>query len=125
MRTMQARIANAQSLAATVNGPAQHIEHMVGYSITAAVTGTAGSAVGTLKIQASNDAFDDNVGAGTYEKSTATWVDIPGSSQAVSDDGTFIWNVDAAFYGACRVVYTRTSGTGTMEVYFTAKGPQS
>lgn len=109
--------------AATTNGAAFGLDHMEGYSVTVAATETVASLVGTLKLQASNNAFADNVN--NNEASDAVWVDIPGSSQSVSGTGNFMWNVESAYYRAFRVVWTRTSGTGTFDIQIYAKGAQA
>ncbi len=108
--------------AGTVTGTAFGLDHMIYYSLTAVSTGTA---VGTIKLQASNDAFTDNVN--NNEKTTATWVDITSSTQAVAGTGTkLLWTTgDAAGYRAVRAVYTTTSGTGNVVLYWHAKGGQS
>lgn len=109
--------------AATTNGAAFGIDHMVGYSITAAVVETVATLAGTLKIQASNNAFADNVN--NNEAADAVWVDVSGSSQNVSGSGNFLWNVADAEYRAFRLVWTKTTGTGTFDIQIVAKGPQS
>lgn len=111
------------SMNATFNGDAVHLEHMEGYSVVASWTETAATLAGTLKLQASNNAFADNVN--NNENASASWADIAGSSVAVSGAGSFAWNVSAAYYKSFRVVWTRTSGQGVYTAYVAAKGPQS
>lgn len=122
MRTAD-RIESSLSLNATFNGAAFGLDHLEGYSITARAIETSASLVGTLKLQASNNAFEDNVNL--TEDANAVWVDIPGSTQNVSGTGNFLWNTSEAYYRAVRVVWTRTSGQGTANVWIHAKGPQS
>lgn len=76
---------------------------------------------GTLKLQASNDAFLQD-GWNNEENTSATWIDITGSSVAVSGTGSQIWNVSDVYYSAARVVWTRTVGIGTYTAHITAKG---
>lgn len=76
---------------------------------------------GTLKLQASNNAFLDNTNNG--EDPAAVWVDIPGSSVTVAAAGTQIWNVSDVYYKSVRQVYTSTSGNGVYTSYVYAKGP--
>ena len=97
-------------LAATANGAALHLTTMQGYSISAVWT-DAGSLGGSFKLQGSNNAFTDNVN--NNENSSATWVDVVGSSVAVSGASSQLWNVSDVYYGAARVVWTRTGGSGT------------
>lgn len=113
----------AVSMNASFNGAAVHLEHMEGYSVVASWTETSATLAGTLKLQASNNAFADNVN--NDEDPAAVWADIPGSPVSVSGSGSFAWNVAAAYYKAFRYVWTRTSGQGTITAYITAKGPQS
>lgn len=90
-----------------------------GYSISLSWTGTAPT--GDFKLQASNDAFRGE--SADLENSGATWIDITGSTQAAGGAaGTHVWNVSDAYYQAVRVVYDRTSGTGSCSVDFFGKG---
>ncbi len=76
---------------------------------------------GTIKLQASNNCFKDNVNSEL--RSDAIWVDIPNCS--VSLDGgndSVFWNVADAHYEAVRIVWTRTAGNGEMSTYIIAKG---
>lgn len=69
-----------------------------------------GSPDGELKLQAANNI------------ASPTWIDIPDSPFVVSGAGTFMWNLEGSSYSALRVVYTYASGSGTLEVFATAKG---
>lgn len=113
---------DSELMATSFNGDAYHVEFLEGYSICAKWTETSVTLAGTLKLQASNNAFADNVN--NNENSNATWVDITGSSVAVSGSGSQFWNVSDVFYKAFRVVWTRTSGEGTFEAFIHAKGVQ-
>lgn len=108
------------SLDATFNGAAYHMEHLEGFSICAVWLESSATLAGTLKLQASNNGFTDNVN--NNENPNATWVDITGSSIAVSGAGSQFWNVSDVFYKAFRIVWTRTSGQGTYQAFITAKG---
>lgn len=77
---------------------------------------------GTLKLQASNDAFTGNTG--NEENASATWVDISGSSVAVTAAGTQLWNVSDCYYNAARYVWTSTGGDGDITFHIYAKGIQ-
>lgn len=115
------RIDSDKSFAATFNGDPVKLESIEGYSICAAWSG----GVGTFKLQASNNAEIDNVGNLTVAQMAdpnAVWVDITGSSVAVSGAGTQFWNVADVYYKWVRVVYTRSSGTGTLLMYLNYKG---
>lgn len=67
----------------------------------------SGSPVGTFKLQSSADVTE-------VESELVNWDDIPDSSQAISAAGTHTWNINAR-YKWIRVVYTRSSGTGSCD----------
>jgi hypothetical protein len=115
------RRSDSLSLGATFNGAAMGIEFVNGYSICASWTDGGGLA-GTLKLQASNNPFTDNVNM--TPAADAVWVDVTGSSIAVSGAGSQFWNVADANYSAYRIVWTRTAGSGTLTAYHLIKGPQ-
>ena len=106
------------SMGASFDGAAMGIEFVNGYSICTSWDG----GVGTLKVQACNNPFTDNVNM--TPDPDAIWVDIPGSSVAVSGAGTQFFNVADANYSAYRLVWTRSSGSGTIEVKHLIKGVQ-
>ena len=109
------------SLGASFNGDAMGIEFVNGYSICASWTDT-GSLEGTLKLQACNNPFTDNVNM--TPDPAAVWVDIVGSSVAVTEAGSQFYNVADANYSAYRVVWTRSAGDGIMTIYHLIKGYQ-
>lgn len=109
------------SMNATFNGDAMGIQFVNGFSICASWSGT--DLDGTIKLQASNNPFTDNVNM-TINPS-AVWVDITGSSVVVSaDTGSQFYNVADANYWAYRIVWTRTDGTGTLVAHHLIKGIQ-
>lgn len=108
------------SLNASFNDTPYNIEYLDGYSICAVVTSTAGPITGTLKLQASNNAFLNNTDNNVNP--AAVWVDIPASSMSISGTSNFFWNVSSAFYEAFRISWTNASGTGTMAYYLLCKG---
>lgn len=86
----------------------------VQFSVQAVFTG---SPVGTLKLQT----CDDNVSDPTTIPSSH-WVDYTGSSSAVSAAGNFSWHLTDGGYRWVRMVYIKTSGTGSLSAEFTRKG---
>ena len=108
------------SLDATFNADAVGIEFVNGYSVCAEWTGS--DLDGTLKLQASNDPFTDNVNM--TPNPAATWVDVTGSSVTVSAAGSQFYNVSDANYAAYRLVWTRVDGTGNIKVVNLIKGFQ-
>lgn len=82
-----------------------------------------GSPVGTLKLQVSNDLVKIPVsGSADMAANVVNWTDYTGSSQAVSGAGDFMFNLLSNGYYWIRLVYTRSSGTGTLNVTFSGKG---
>jgi|ERR1019366_8811058 hypothetical protein len=77
----------------------------------------SGSPVGTMKLQ-----FSDSL---TYlcTDSRILWTDYTGSSTSISGAGTFAYNLLQAGYRCVRLVYLKTSGSGTLNVTFSGKGP--
>jgi len=113
----------AISMNSSFNGAAIHLEHMEGFSVAATWTETSSPLAGTLKLQASNNAFLDNVN--NDEDPNALWADIPGSSVSVSGSDSFLWNVAGVYYNAARIVWSHSTGHGTFTANIHAKGVQS
>lgn len=110
-------------MSASFNSQPYSVEYLSHGSIQAIWTG-AGVPVGTFKIQVSNNAFKNNVGTDDSANwnTSATWEDMPGSScDAGGAAGHHMWELWKCGYEAIRVVYTRTSGTGTANLYFFGK----
>lgn len=68
-----------------------------------------GAPVGALKIQISNVIAEDST-----DIDESDWSDYSGTQQSISMDGNFIWEVTQQDYRWVRLVYIRTSGTGTL-----------
>lgn len=80
-----------------------------------------GAPVGTLKVQVSAD----NVQPSQTANPTANvvnWTDYTGSSVAISAAGNTLYNMTFAGYRWARLVYTKTSGTGTINATANGKG---
>lgn len=90
---------------ATLTSNSIALDHMGLAAIQAVYTG---SPVGSLKLQA-------NVGG-------STWTDVASSTVSVTAAGDNMWNLADIGYSAVRVVYTKTSGTGTLSVRANCKG---
>lgn len=116
----------ATSMNASFNGTSANrtlylVERMKSYSICADIVETSASLAGALKLQASNNAYLDNVN--NDANPNAVWVDVPSSTITLTAGSTAImWNVTDVGYECVRVVWTRTSGQGTFTPYFLAKG---
>ena len=98
-------------MSVTINGPAMCLEGSLHFSFQIKWTGTP---TGTLKLQMSND----------IDATVTDWEDIPGSSVAIAGAaGQQVYNYSNAPFRWVRVVYTATSGSGTLsKALFSAKG---
>lgn len=105
MLTTPVALVSGQSLSASYTSNPQQTINMFGYSIQAVFTGSPN---GAFKLQASLDG--------------ANWDDIADSSESVTEAGNIVWNVSSVQYPQVRVVYTRSSGTGSLSLYFFGKG---
>lgn len=86
--------------------------HAMMYSIQIEVSGTP---TGSLKLQISNDLGQANAAsADQQDEGVVTWTDLPSSTQAVSAAGTFFWTVADAAHPWVRLVYTHSSGSGSI-----------
>lgn len=119
LRYSTSPIITAGSMGASTNSIGIDLNQILNCSIQAVWTGTP---TGTLKIQVSND----NVPYGTSSNPSANvvnWTDYTGSSQSLSGSaGNFVWNMLDSGYRWIRLVYTRSSGTGTINAAIVGKG---
>lgn len=101
-------IDSAVSIGASANGAAVSVDKNVSGFCVAGVVSAGSSPVGVLKLQASIDTGS----------SPTNWADT-GLSFSISADGTVIFNVAQDHnYKWVRTVYTRTSGSGTLNTTF-------
>jgi len=110
------------SLVSDINSAAMGVEFVNGFSVAASWDDPGSDISGVLTLQASNNAFTDNVNM--TPDPNALWIDITGSAVAVSDVGTQFWNVADANYSAYRIKWVGTSGSSTLTAYHLIKGPQ-
>lgn len=86
--------------------------HIAQYSIQAVFTGTP---TGSFELQCSNDQGHIDAPSKAVQGSGVTnWTTITGSSQSVSAAGNITWDAQNVGYLWVRVIYTRTSGTGSL-----------
>lgn len=110
-------------MSASFNSQPYSVENLSHGSIQA-IWATVTAPVGTFKLQVSNNAFKNNVGTDDSNNwnTGATWEDMPGSSvDAGGAAGHHMWELWKCGYEAIRIVYTRTSGSGTANLLFIAK----
>ena len=105
MRVFEYNLLEAGDMSASITSDAQQLNQMFLCSIQAVWTGAPN---GSLKLQISND--------------NVNWTDYTGSSTSVSGSGDFMWNLSYTGYPWIRVVYTRVSGTGVLNVTVNGKG---
>lgn len=106
MRVVADKVISAGDLSGSITSETIDVRLQYGFSVIAAWTGTSPS--GTLKVQASPD--------GTL------WVDAGVSASIGPNTGSLFINKEWQFYPYLRLVYTRTSGSGSIDIWFAGKG---
>ena|SRR3984957_17916264 len=96
-----------------------NLNYRYGIAIQAVLTGTP---VGTLSLQGSCDFGAPNNPQAGGNNQVVNWTDISGSASPVTGAGTASWNYQGAFYKWIRLIYTSSSGTGTITVRSNSKG---
>jgi len=97
-------ILDGTDLSTDIASNAINVARCIAYSIQIVFTG---SPTGEFKLQGSLDDDGD----------PTNWTDITGSEESVTAAGDLLWNAQGVGYKYVRLVYTSTSGTGTMTVY--------
>ncbi len=110
MRITPVHLIAAGDMSADVSA-IQQLNQIYAYSVEAVY---AGSPNGALSLQASND-YDPDTGSGT-------WTTIADSSNTITGAGSTMWNVTSSNYAYLKVVFTFSSGTGTLNAYFYGRG---
>lgn len=111
-------VSSATTLGSDYTSDALWLGHVANYSIQIAYTGDDASNLnGTFKLQGSNDFGRSEVSRADSE-SLDNWTDIDNSSVSVSslayNPTTELWNESNAGYRWVRLVFTNTSGTGSL-----------
>lgn len=117
------RFATEESLGSTFTSDPCPIHSANHVSISAIVSG-ASSPVGTFTLECSNDKTGPVSSAYRSSDQALTpgnFVTIDGSSEAISGNGTTIWNLQNVGFNWVRLVYTRTSGSATLDADITLK----
>ena len=104
------------NMGGSITSSPQQLTEMAMACIQAVFTG---SPVGTFKLQISANYQEDSMG---NVLNAGTWTDYTGSSQGISAAGDFAWNLSTTPYPWIRLVYTRTSGSGTLNATINGKG---
>lgn len=104
---------------ASFNTGAVFLEHVNHYSVQMVVTSTL---AGTVKLQASMDIGPKLQGGYDTANAVSNWNDITGATSSVSNGSPVIFNVSNVGYRWVRVVFTFSSGSGTVVMTFGGKG---
>lgn len=125
MRITNKVIFSAESLGASVNSAPIKLDSL--YLVAVAATWIGATAAGTLKIQFSEDdpTFGDGDDiTGWYDAITNGCV-VPSAAVTVAGPGSQLWEIGlngGVPHKWMRLVFTRTSGTGSIDAKFNAKG---
>lgn len=101
----------AQDMSVSFNLTPIWLGHICNYSIQLVFTGTP---VGAFKLQASDDPGNPNGGQLPQALNVTHWSDVSGSSQSISAAGNLLYDIANCGYNFVRVVYTSTSGAGSL-----------
>lgn len=118
-RYVNNKIASAISMGGTFQSSVVDIKNLNNVSVEA-VWYQGSTPIGALNLQGSNQVVNSTT-------SVASWTDLSTSvyngSVAVSGNtGSYLYNVTNVGFRWLRAVYTRTSGSGTIDLNFTGKG---
>jgi hypothetical protein len=112
MKFANEKIIVAADMSASFSSDPILLDQIYGFSFQAVFTGSPN---GTFKLQCSNDDVKLPI-------EVSQWSDVGSTSQAISAAGDLFYNIDAAHYKWVRIVYTRSSGSGSCDVVYFAKG---
>lgn len=99
------KLIDAQSMGTSITSSSQNMQRVISYAVQVYWTGT--TPIGTFDLQASND--DTN-----YTSLLSAPIAVTGNT------GSIMIDVAKRGYGYIKVIYTRTSGTGTITVQVNA-----
>lgn len=109
------------SMAVSITSDPIWLGHIINYNIQVAFTGSPN---GSFKLQVSNDAGRPEAAHEEDRNFGIThWTDMADSNQAIVAAGDHSYEVQAAGHRWVRLVWTPTSGTGTItSIRFSVKG---
>lgn len=116
MRVSNFAVFTSGNMAGSLTSSPVSLNQIYGWSAQFIFTG---SPVGALSVQVSCD--PSLVAEGTTVAPT-NWTTLANSSTSISAAGDLTYNVDIGFYNWIRFLYTRTSGTGTLNGRCNLKG---
>lgn len=114
MRTSTINILTAgpQAMTGNITSDAIYIGQSMGCCIQAVFTG---SPVGSFKLQISQDQGPNETIISATQAPVVNWSDYTGSATNINGGGNFSWDVTITNSRWIRLVYTFTSGTGTLQ----------
>lgn len=116
------RVINAVSMGASITSTPTNIQNLSDIAIQLNFTGTP---TGTFAIQGSNDFDATNMGGSLpgATVNTGNWVplDLSSTPTASGAADVILINMNGLSFPWIRIVYTRTSGTGTLNAYLGGK----
>jgi hypothetical protein len=104
----QGKAIPSTSVASTVYSEGMQLDNVTRISFQSIL---AGSPVGTIKLQVSNDLVN-------LPADVVNWQDYTGASSAISASGLHLFEVTSINVKWIRLAYIATSGTGTIESNF-------
>lgn len=127
MKSTPVKIFVNQSLGASASSAGLYLDQVFGLSFVATWTGV--SAAGTIKVQVSNDqvspaGYSYMNAAGLYDpaQNVVNWYDYAGTVQTIAGAGSFFWNMSTPGYIWAKLLFTYSSGTGTINANACIKG---
>jgi hypothetical protein len=121
------QLANAASMATSVNSKGMQLFQGFVYSIQAIWVGAG--AAGDIKIQVSNDNVvpvqysSMGADASNPAANVVNWIDYPATDQTIAGAGQFMWNFSDTGYAWVRVVFTASGGSsGSLTINAWIKG---
>lgn len=106
MRTFTYQLMSAGDMSGNITSSAQKVDQMYLFAVAAVFTGAP---VGTLSLEWSPDNIN--------------WITYTGSAESISASGNFGWLISAVPFEYIRLKYAFVSGTGSLKVIVTGKGP--
>ena len=105
---IQSRTTESHVVTTAVQTAAVSVEAALGFSAQVVVTASGSLSGASVKLQGSLDGTN--------------YADLPDSSQNITADGVFMWNVNAPYYLYVRIAYVISSGTHTAASTIIVKG---
>ncbi len=112
------KLASAVSMAATVTSSVADLKFLDDASVQF-IWYSGATPVGAINLQGSNEVVDSFT-------SVASWTDLStsiytGSVALSGNTGSYLYNIPTAGFRWLRAVYTRTSGSGSLDINFSGK----